>query len=348
MKKKAAIYISFLLSIFLVACNSIHYVSIETYSPAEVTFPANVGTVVVVNNAVTQPDISDHVCTVFGVSQPDTIKADSAVWDACMALGLAMNEQNYFNDVLLFHDTIRKDTNYLMDYKFTPAQINSICRLACADAVISIDRLWFRVQRNVVSRPEGYVVGDINIQVNGTVRSYLPNRPTPLATIHLNDSVCWEQDADNLTILNLVIPKGEEALREAGKYIVAKAYTNFVPHWVQASRWFYNTAGSRWKEAAVFAANDKWENAAVRWEYFFANEKSRIKRAKAAVNMALASEIKGEFELSLDWANKGLVLFKEAGADKNEKNIRLTELYVNILMERIRENRKLNMQLGEE
>ena len=40
----------------LSACSTINYVGIETYNPAEVTFPENVAKVLIVNNAVPQPE----------------------------------------------------------------------------------------------------------------------------------------------------------------------------------------------------------------------------------------------------------------------------------------------------
>ena len=38
------------------ACSTVEYIEIETYNPAGITFPKNVGKVLVVNNAVPQPD----------------------------------------------------------------------------------------------------------------------------------------------------------------------------------------------------------------------------------------------------------------------------------------------------
>lgn len=40
------------------ACNTIEYIGIETYNPAEITFPKNVDKVLIVNNAVPQPTMS--------------------------------------------------------------------------------------------------------------------------------------------------------------------------------------------------------------------------------------------------------------------------------------------------
>lgn len=348
MKTKATLLGSIVLSALLAACSSTHYISIETYKPAEVTFPENVGKIVIANNAVTQPAEFGHVKKMYGRMSTDTIPTDSAVWDACTVLGQIIAEQKYFNDVLLYHDTIRHDSAYFVDRKLTPQQVKKICRETGADAVLSVDRMLFSVRSDVSAMSGGYVIGEVNVQVTGLLRSYLPNRANPLVTVQLADSAYWNTDADNEIILRRYLPFGNDAVREAAKHVISKTYNNFVPHWQEEVRWYYHAGGSRWKEATAFARKEKWDDAALHWERFYQTEKSREKRAKAALNLALANELKGDFEKALDWGNKGMTLFKEGGEEKNEKDIQLSQLYINTLMLRIRENQKLNIQFGQE
>lgn len=348
MKKQITALSIGIASVCMASCSSTRTVSIETYSPAEVTFPASVGTIVVVNNSVTQPSVSGHLYKQFGTATPDTIPADSAAWDACTALGTALHEPEYFNEVLLFHDTIRLDGMYNRAVKLTSRQVEDICKVSGADAVISLDCLLFNVRRETHNMPGGYVTGEIDVKVEGTVRAYLPGRANPLATVYLNDSVYWGQEADNLLMLAMFLPTPEQALREAGKYVVAGAYKNFVPHWNGANRWFYTGSGSRWKEATAFAVREKWEEAAVYWKRFFGQERTAERRAKAAMNMALYYELKGDLPEALAWGEKGLALFNEEEAGKNKKDSALARLYVDALMERIREEKKLNIQFGNE
>ena len=53
----------------LSACSTINYVGIETYNPAEVTFPENVAKVLIVNNAVPQPEDAGYEYTFAGESR---------------------------------------------------------------------------------------------------------------------------------------------------------------------------------------------------------------------------------------------------------------------------------------
>lgn len=108
----------------------------------------------------------------------------------------------------------------------------------------------------------------IDVQMAGVIRSYVPDREAPLATVHMKDSIYWAESADYMPILDKVLPSPENALRGAGKYFGAKVYANFVPHWEKETRWYFTGMGSRWKEASAYAANEKWDMAEDRWSGF--------------------------------------------------------------------------------
>ena len=94
MKMRSILFIG--IAGLLSACSTINYVGIETYNPAEVTFPENVAKVLIVNNAVPQPEDAGYEYTLQGEKQ-DTCKAkaDSALFDACRTLGEAIVEASY-------------------------------------------------------------------------------------------------------------------------------------------------------------------------------------------------------------------------------------------------------------
>ena len=92
----------FLIAWLFSACSTIEYIGIETYNPAEVTFPKSVKNVLVVNNALPQPDSLGYTYKLYGVIQDTArINADSALFDACRSLGKSIAEESFFKDVLL-------------------------------------------------------------------------------------------------------------------------------------------------------------------------------------------------------------------------------------------------------
>jgi hypothetical protein len=334
------------LVVLLSACDSIRYVSIDTYKPAEIIFPGNVSTVLIVNNAVPQPSDTGYEYSLFGVKQ-DTARAsaDSALFDACRSLGEAIMETDYFNDVLLLHEPLRKDNNFLHDERLSKDEIDALYNETGADAIISIDRLLFHMNKEVLAFKEGYLGGYVKVKVNGIMRAYAPGRETALATVIVSDSIDWFEYAYSLEAMKDVIVSPDAALRLAGEYIGGLSSPNFVPYWQRETRWYYTDSSSDWKRATAYVESDKWEQANSLWQKIYnSSNKPKIK-AKAASNIAFYLELKSEFREAHDWALKASTLFKEHSGEGSDDYKRLSQ-YVAALLERIKDDKKLNMQLG--
>lgn len=332
----------------LTACNPVNYVGIETYNPAEITFPEQVSKILVVNNAVPQPDDKGYELTLYGTLQ-DTcrVKADSALFDACEALGKAMADAAYFDDVLLYTEAIRTDGMALEDRKIPKEEVTALCEANGADAIVSIDRLLFDIKKDLSMLAGGFVIGTIDVKIAGVIRSYLPGREKPLATVYVTDSLFFAESADNRETLDMFLPSPEDALRMAGEYIGAQSYSNFVPHWVNESRWYFTGMGTPWKEASALAAAEKWNEAAERWQTLYDASNSWKGKAKAASNLALCEEMKGDLNKAHEWASKSYELFKKNSGEEN-KYTQLLKLYVDALVGRARNDKKLNIQFGEQ
>jgi len=337
----------FILCLFS-ACSQIRFIGIETFNPAEITYPDYVGKVLIVNNAVPQPPDSGYEYKLSGVLQ-DTCKAhaDSALFDACRALGEAIAETDFFNDVLLFHENTRKDDSFLTDVKLTKEQIQSLCEETGADAIISLDRLLFKMEKNVTSFPEGYLYGTITVDIKGVIRSYLPSRDVPQTTIILTDSIFWGEEGLHLKMLDQLLPTPDNALRTAGTYIGQKTYPVFVPHWDRENRWFYTGINARWKKASAYANKSKWEEAANEWSYIHENSSDWKGKAKSASNLALANELNGNFDKAFELASESYTLYKQ-NAGEEDRYTQFQYLYKEALSNRIQSEKKLNTQIGEE
>jgi len=341
------IYSFLLLLILFTGCSSVKRFNIETFNPAAITFPAEVTRVLVVNNALPQPSDVGYKLRILGVEK-DTCRAqaDSALWDACKTLGTAMVEANYFDDVLLYHDPARTDDSFLADGKMTSQQVRDLCAETETDAIISFDRLIFNMEKDVEAFSGGYLKADIKIMINGIVRTYLPGRNVPLATIAVVDSLLIQDFAQDLEILDAFMPTPDEALRTAGRYIGVSLYPTFVPYWEEEIRWYYTGMNSRWKEASAFAASGKWKEALEYWEEIYAKTQNSKSKAKLASNIALGKEMTGDFAKAKEWAATSQDLFqKQEGEEGN--NTKLLTVYVNVLNQRVQSDRKLDIQFGQ-
>ncbi len=332
----------------LTACSSINYLSIDTFNPAEVTFPSSANKVLIVNHAVPQPADWGYSYTVDGkVKATQGAKADSALVDFCQSLGEAMVAEEFFQDVMLYHEPTRTDQHPEYDLKMTAQQVDSLCDIAGADLLLSLDRLLFESSREETDLGGGFTIGNIKVKMAGVIRAYLPGRAAPLATVQMVDSLVWEQSAELTPILSELLPSPEEALRTASSYLGAKARVNFVPHWQRETRWYFSSSGAVWKEASAYAANERWENAEERWSRLYQSSKGWKTRAQSASNLALCEEMKGDLQKAYEWATTSYDLFKQKAGEEDQQT-QLLELYVKALAERIRSDQKLDVQIGKE
>ncbi len=336
-----------LLSFCLLACSPVRYVGIETYNPGEITFPGDVHKVLVVNNSVAQPDDVGYSLSLYGKLQDTaSVSLDSVAYFTTYALGKSIVDGSYFEDVLLYDHDIRTDQQYLTDKKLTAQQVAALCRETGADAILSFDRLLFSMDKDIAGMQGGFVLGEVNVRVNSIVRTYLPGRDNPLATMPVTDSVFWQETAFTEEELGFYLPAPNEALRVAGQYIGTRIMPSFVPHWEKETRWYYVGYDTNWKEASAFAAAGNWENAERKWQAIFNSSKSWKSKARAASNIALCYEVKTDLEKAWQWADKSYQLFKQH-AGEEDKFTRLEKLYAEALMDRIQADKKLKMQFGE-
>lgn len=334
-----------LIACLFAACSPVNYIGIQTYNPANITFPKNVRKLLVVDNALPQPSDVGYQYSLFGKAQ-DTCRAnaDSASFFACRSLGKSIVSVPYFRDVLLYDRGTRQDSQYLIDKKMSSDDVKALCEETGADAVISFDRLLFKMEKTVVAFADGYIAGMVDVKMNGVVRSYIPEREQPLATVYMNDSIYWMENAGDLNELARYLPSPSDALRAAAEYLGTKASPNFIPHWIDETRWYYKGIGTRWKEASAYAAAEKWDEAYQRWMTIYEKSSSWKEKAKVASNLALYYEMDTKLKEAFDWASKSYALYeKNAGAEN--QYTKMQKLYMDALSERLASDTKLNMQI---
>ncbi len=101
------------------------------------------------------------------------------------------------------------------------------------------------------------------------------------------------------------------------------------------SRNYFVRGTNNFKMAQRRAQTGDWEGAANLWEKELDNKKEKV-AGRAHYNMAIINEINGDLEKALDWASKSYSDYR------NKDGL----LYVNILRNRMAEERLLNQQLS--
>jgi len=113
-----------------------------------------------------------------------------------------------------------------------------------------------------------------------------------------------------------------------------------APVFVQVRRNYYAKAKgfkAEMKQAARYAKSDNWDSAAETWKKIADRPGVDRKAAgRAAYNMAVTAEIKGELDLALEWANKSWTSF----GNKKARN------YIQTIKQRMNDERKVDGQMN--
>ena len=330
----------------LLSCSPVRYVSIETYNPAGITFPQEVKNLLIVNHAVAQPEVP-YESTL--VNRDDSLKlsADSALFTFCRVLGTEIAASPYFKDVRMLEEGYRKDRYFFSDRMLTSNDVSLLCEEHEVDAVVSLDRLMFEIKESLQKGFDFEIEGWMAIEVSGVIRAYLPGSDAPLSTIEIVDTIYPQLMFDVLNMTTVFVD-AEVLLQDAATLVAKRSLVNFIPYWSGDARWYYVSANAPWKEAGAYAASDKWEQAGEKWKKLFdsAADSSWKLRSRLASNLALASELTGDFSKALYWATESFRLL-EGRLNENDAYYKLQKMYIDVLKYRILADKRLHIQLKE-
>lgn len=334
----------FLFFLLFASCSPVRYLGIETYNPSGITFPREVKSVLIVNNAVPQPEVPFE-STIPNQRDSVHIPADSAVFDFCRTLGVEIAASPYFEDVRLLDEGYREDKYFFTDRMLTADDVSLLCREHSVDAIISLDQLMFQIKESARKSSDFDFEGWMEIYVTGVLRAYLPERDTPLTSILISDTVHPQAGYDILDVASVLVYP-EVMLRETAKLIAERSLVNFVPYWSNDVRWYYVSSNAAWKEATAYAALDRWEQAYEKWKTIYDKtpESSWQSKSRLTSNMALSKELTGDFAKALYWATESYRLLEEKSKE-SDRHLALQKLYIDVLKHRILADKRLNNQI---
>ncbi len=328
--------------LFLASCSSLRYVNIETYNPSEIVFPKKVRKILVVNNAVAQPAVRYEPLRQMTHADTVGVSADSTTFDFCRKLGERMAQSPRFEDVRLYQGALRTDPFFASEQRLTEETVRRLCEEEGVDAVISLDRLLFKM-KGVLRQGDYLPMGSVDVEVLGTVRATVPGGKRALGTVLLADTIPVNLEWDLAGSENIEDLRLDEVLRGVSKYLADKTHLNFVPHWSLDTRWYYTASSALWKEASAYASTDHWEKASAIWHRLYDRTPEGKAQARLAANLALSEELNGELSKALAWAKRSHELFrKHMGA--SAEATRNQAYYVSVLEHRVRSDEALRKQ----
>ncbi|MFA6702994.1 MAG: DUF6340 family protein [Dysgonamonadaceae bacterium] len=345
--KKFQLLLLVVINGLLSSCAGIKYLTIETHEPAQVTLPANIRSVLIVNNVVEQPEDIGHSLKKIGSKDFVHIKAniDSTAIFYTEALSQFLNEENYFENVVLLNKPLRTDNDFWEQNPIDPQTMNNLRNVTGTDAIISLDKLIVQTNREDQFVQQNIIYGNLKANIHSIIHVYLPSLDGKIPTIQFNDSLTWEgfDLKKSLSMDEFMLPTREDAIKKLTVYAAEKMTYVFSPHWVMQDRWYYTLPNTPMRQGEVLAQDNKWIEAIERWEFFYNTENNKNKKAKAANNIALAYEMIDDMDNAHEWIVISEDLFIQT-TSQNSLERKRAKIYKAEILRRRDSSNKLDMQ----
>ena len=227
-------------------------------------------------------------------------------------------------------------------------KIAELCKDYTADAIITLESLDSDTKISVVpcevnkkneagqtiKVPAFKAVKEMHITVGW--RFYSCKTLTIIDEARLSKTKAWEniRDTEDAATANLIHSK--DAICSIGDEAGGLYAARIAPTWIRVNRYFYSKGSDNMKIAKRKADAGDWEGAAETWNKVIGSPDGKL-AAKACYSMALVSEVFGELQTALDWAQKAYITYGLKDARK----------YTTILKNRIYEQDRLRKQMEE-
>ncbi|MBR8537583.1 hypothetical protein KDU71_18585 [Carboxylicivirga sediminis] len=339
------ISISILVVLSLFSCKSYEVMYFDVLRPAQYSVSPTIASVVIVDNAYPFNPDNAHVASVMGeMVRLDTVRVDTFTTVIIAELKKELERRRFFDTV--FVDTIKYNPGYSgKPYRqLTPAQIVEICNQYNADAVLSLAGAEYGTAITVEDmEAEYYATMDVSGQVYW--RLFDGYSAEGLHAKLQRDTLYWDGVGVDVNSSVGSFPSLKEATIEVAAYLGNEFADEVVPYWEQISRKVYTAGNVHFVNAAEWLAKDNRFEAEKLWGFVYEHGNSREK-GRAANNIAVSLETRGELKLAMEWAYKSYEAFQAKGVTGNvEERQTSKELYLD-MVRRYRDVKKLDEQIG--
>lgn len=272
------------------------YIQMDVYKPAIITFPEDVKTVLLVDNAVFNTTVSEES------EDEETLRifTDTAKAALLRYIQLYISEEGYFDKIDVYPTILNHDINRGVK-NLSISEIERLCKETGADALISFDKLEIpnSFKSEITYTPDNYEqlisgFGLVENTFSSLFRIYDKNGMLIDAIESEIPLVFYLVDEyDNKNAYAILMQMTVQAL----PHIADDITTKLIPTWSTQERvCFYMD-----KESETLIKENKWAEAAEKWGELFDGEKDKNKKVLYAYNIALANEYLGDIDNALWW-----------------------------------------------
>jgi hypothetical protein len=330
-----------IIALLCCSCKSTELVFISVQEPAPVTLPSYIKTVGIVNRTLPsdKTKIIDVVDKVFSMEGPNLDKEGTLA--SINGLKDELMKNNRFLEVKsLDNPDFRTTTPGFFPFPISWDEVEKICRENNTDALFAVElfdtdsKINYAANPVSINTPLGKIPGiehsaDMQTIVKTGWRIYDPSSRTILDEYAVSSRLHFYGKGINPVIAAGALINRKDAVKQVSEKTGQNYAFRIIPYWLRVSRDYYVKGTENFTIARRKAQTGNWDEAAKLWQKETSSTDRKI-AGRACYNMAIISEINGDIDQAIHWAQKAY----------EDDNNRLALHYVKLL-----ENRKINNRI---
>ena len=342
------VYLVVILFVIIIpACKTISQVQFQALEAPDIILPTDINRIAFVDrNQYFPSDSVEQYYSVTGGVLKDSTDQTKGIPFNCYK-GFVDNLSEFWSQdsipfVRLPQKIMPDTTRY-----FTPLSweiVNTVCRLNQVDALVVLEDIRVLTKHEVIEEDVFWVASEIEYQ--GIWRIYAPLHQKLYDERAIVDSLFMEISDSNLDrLVDKKLPSREQMMNDAA-YELGRDYVELIsPKWGDVSRDYFVSGDKRLSTALYFMEKNDFDTAINMWESL-TKEKNMKLAGRAAYNLAVVHEMKGDLKNAIDWTRKAIYLYKKMKNRPNE--YKRIEAYALVLNSRWANEKKIKQFFGEE
>ena len=323
------------------------YFTIDEYRDAQRDALRDVHRVMVVNNAVVQPDAFGHSTVVDGSTQGGIeVDLERALLYTMFSLTQTLETSTEMDAVELLDVSQNQSNNYYSRQLLSTSAARGLLQNYQMDALLVLNQLVVYDVLESFEVEEGGQYAYLQAFAQSHWSVYYADASRRTATFTQADTLVWESDIKYSRSQALsMLPDRQEALLYIASVLGDRIGASLLPSWVPVRRYLYSDDNTHVQNGLEAFRLQRWEEAIGYWRLVIGSgvqefrglgdeakgERLKVKgkdkkaAAVAAANIATAYEMLGDYALACDYASEASRLFgalKTAWGRQQQVNIR--------------------------
>ncbi|MBK7174881.1 MAG: hypothetical protein IPH84_17010 [Bacteroidales bacterium] len=338
--------ISMLLFITLFYSCSTRSIPMKLLVPAEVTIPKDVQSIAILNHSL--PAKQEQFINILeGFITGESILADREGSFQCIrGVEARLNESPRVKAFALETDAYRGTGTRQFPEFLDWETIDALCDQYKVDAILSLETFDsdFGIKKHTSEYKEkvnGREVkkteyhADLRIDVNSGWRFYDRKNRNMIDQVSFSDRKEWSGSGKTEQGALNDLPSKRRAINESGRFAGFQMANRISPNWRTETRTYFVKGNEDLKAAKVQVKFNNWDEAINIWKKLSENKDPKI-AGRACYNLALASEMKGNMDIAIVWAEKAMKVY----------HVKKARNYVDVLYTRKDNELRLDKQMN--